>query len=151
MQEVVVSIGAPRRHPDGDWECPFLIEGLGSPRLHKAGGVDALQALILALDGLWKTLDRTGSRFQWLNDQTGSGIPRQVPTGFGRLFEERVNSVIERETARYWKSALKARKADIALCQAELEKRKAAVTAWEKSLEGSKANATNWEASLKQK
>jgi hypothetical protein len=146
--EIVISIGIPRRHPVWDWECPFLIEGLGSARVQSRGGVDALQALFSALNGVWVALEQTGQRFQWLSDEPGSGIPRQVPMGYGIRFEKRLNRFIEDEAARHWVAILKTRMADIAECVAELKHRKVAIAAWEAALERRKAMAADWEASL---
>ncbi len=47
---VLVRLGAPRESPDGlDYICPFEITGLARTRIKWAFGVDALQALELAL------------------------------------------------------------------------------------------------------
>jgi hypothetical protein len=149
MREVVVTIGAPRRCPDGHWKCPFLIKGRAPSRIQNAGGVDGLQALLSAVEGVWANLERTGNRFQWLSPQSGSGIPRQVPMGYGRHFEERINRAIERETARHWQTMLKTRKADIAACEAELKHRKSVIAAWEAALVRRKTVAVAWEAKMK--
>lgn len=46
-----VQIGRPVRDPDpkGDWYCPIRIRGIGKDRVHMFFGVDALQALQMAL------------------------------------------------------------------------------------------------------
>jgi hypothetical protein len=47
---VVISIGVPVPFDDGhDYYCPYQITGLSSVREGRAGGVDGVQALILAL------------------------------------------------------------------------------------------------------
>ncbi len=49
-QKVEVRIGKPEPMPDGiDWYCPYQIDGIGSGNVWWAGGVDAVQALVLAL------------------------------------------------------------------------------------------------------
>ena len=151
IREVAISIGAPRPHPKGDWECPFAIESYRRSKVELAGGVDALQALLMAIEGVRTRLDQTGSRFEWLGPDLGwgAGIPRQVPMGYGKRFEKRLNQVLESETARHWDSRLKARKARIADFEAELEQRKKTVTAWEAILKKRNARATAWEADLK--
>jgi hypothetical protein len=53
--KVVASIGRPAIMPDaphGDWYCPWLIDGPDRRRKMDAAGVDALQALLMALSGL---------------------------------------------------------------------------------------------------
>ncbi len=100
VRTVAVSIGAPRPYPKGDWVCPFLIEGREKSGVEASFGVDALQALLLAVEGLRIRLDQTGSRFEWLGP-SGPWIPRLVPTGQGKRFEQRVNQFIDRETGRH--------------------------------------------------
>src|SRR6266853_5204803 len=151
IREVAVSIGAPRPHPKGDWECPFAIESYGQSKVEFAGGVDALQALLMAIEEVRTRLDQTGCRFEWLGPDLGwgAGIPRQVPMGYGKRFEKRLNQVIESETAHHWDSRLRTRKAGIAEFIAELEQRKKTIAAWEAILKKSKARVAAWEADLK--
>jgi hypothetical protein len=52
---IVVRIGRPAPFPDtpdGDWYCPYIIDGMGEHREHFMGGVDALQALLLAISAV---------------------------------------------------------------------------------------------------
>ncbi len=151
IREVAISIGAPRPHPEGDSECPFAIESYDQSKVESAGGVDALQALLMAIEGVRIRLDQTGCRFEWLGSDLGwgAGIPRQVPMGYGKRFEKRLNQVIETETARHWDSRLRIRKARIAEFEAELEQRKKTVATWEAILKKRKALASAWEADLK--
>ncbi len=54
LKPLVLEIGKPAPFPDTpdrDWYCPWVIRGLDSPIEHWAGGVDALQALLMALSG----------------------------------------------------------------------------------------------------
>lgn len=47
---VTVSIGKPEVFPnESSFYCPYQITGMGSERVNRAGGVDAVQALLLAL------------------------------------------------------------------------------------------------------
>ncbi|WP_115495278.1 DUF6968 family protein [Dyella monticola] len=48
-REAELIIGAPQPFTDGDYFRPFQVTGLGDARVYYAGGVDAYQALILAL------------------------------------------------------------------------------------------------------
>ncbi|MGC2528716.1 MAG: hypothetical protein WA639_13275 [Candidatus Acidiferrum sp.] len=148
IRKVAVSIGAPRPWPKSDWVCPFVIEGREKPQVERAFGVDALQALLLAVEGIRVRLDQTGSRFEWL-DPSGPWIPRLVPTGLGKRFEQRVSQFIDRETARHWEARLRARKARLAEFEAELKQRKKTVAQWEAVLNRRKARAAEWEKDLK--
>jgi hypothetical protein len=58
--DVRVRIGTPRPFPDdphANYYCPYQIAGLGSAKVRYAGGVDAMQALELALHILPTELD----------------------------------------------------------------------------------------------
>lgn len=113
---VVVSIGLPRRDPlskHRDWECPFLIQGLGKSTVQRAFGVDALQALILAIQGIRANLDYGGQKLFWLDPKVGTDIPQYVPTTWGRELQDRIAVAIERETVRAWRTTIKSRRAEI--------------------------------------
>jgi hypothetical protein len=152
LREIVVSFEEPQRDPRGDWRCRFLIKGLGKPQIHSAGGVDSLQALLLAVEGARVALDKTGSRFTWLEtnpDKAGSGIPRFIPTHQGPRFEARVHLAIERESKRYFQRILDSRKANIAAFEAEVKARRETLALLEKALVARKAGAAEWQANLK--
>lgn len=102
-KRVTVSLGKPRPAPWGeDWECPFRIRGAGMSTLKSGYGVDAIQALICALEGIRAVLDQSGQSFAWrdvLPDDTG--FPRTIPIAFGGEFSRRLDRIIDREmTAR---------------------------------------------------
>jgi hypothetical protein len=72
-RQILVEVGRPRRGRKGyDWYCPDRITGNGRPRIFRAHGVDALQALILSLAGLSKEITDWGKRdvaLTWLGDR----------------------------------------------------------------------------------
>src|SRR5258708_36293905 len=77
-RKIVVSVGLPRPYPlskHGDWECPFLIEGIDKPDVQKSVGVDALQVLIGAIRGVRVGLEQTGRNLFWLDPDIGPDIP----------------------------------------------------------------------------
>lgn len=150
--KVAVSIGAPRRLAVGHWESWFSVEGIGKTQVMKIGGADALQALLLAIEGARVALDKTGGIFFWLDSSSegaGSGIPRFVPTNTGRLAEARINIAIERESKRFFQRTLNRRKVDIAACEAEVKKRREVLEILEDALKTRKARAAQWQADLK--
>jgi hypothetical protein len=153
LRQIVVLFEEPRRDPRGHWRCRFLIKGLARPQIRSAGGADSLQALLLAVEGARVTLDKTGSRFTWLEtdpDKAGPGIPRYIPTHQGPRFEARVNLAIERESKRYFQSILKIRKANIAAFEAEVKGRRETLALLEETLLKRKAGAAEWQANLKE-
>jgi hypothetical protein len=100
--------------PDGeDWSCSFEVVGLDEPISHRGYGVDALQALQIALELARLELDKSGRTLLWLGEVRGSGIYRTVAhgfgAGFGDLMDEHLNGVIDREMERLSSELIAAR------------------------------------------
>ena len=50
-KKVTVIIGKPDKFPDSDdYYCPYQISGIGNGNIRYAGGIDGVQALLLALN-----------------------------------------------------------------------------------------------------
>jgi len=100
-KRIRLSLGTPRRVARNEWQCPILIDGLEkAPIADLAPGADSLQALILGVRCIRWHLKRSGRRFAWLGDSELAGIggiPYEVPTGFGKEFDLRIERAIERE------------------------------------------------------
>jgi len=85
-----------------DWECPFRIGGLGTRGIQYGYGVDAIQALTSALEGIRVTLERSGKRLSWIGGNPGDpGFERPVPSALGLKFSQRLNRMIDREVAQF--------------------------------------------------
>jgi hypothetical protein len=56
--EVKVRFGKPVPHPKGDWMCPFQITGAGDGCTEEIFGIDAVQALQLAMFAAGAKLER---------------------------------------------------------------------------------------------
>lgn len=106
---VQVQIGKPEQHKNKkEWACEFQIVGLGEDRIRSARGVDSLQALILALEGIWHSLERSGRSLTWIGGEEGDhGVPRAVPTFFGRQFAVRIGKFVDKEIAKFGRSKRK--------------------------------------------
>lgn len=102
----IVTLGTPRRKQNGDWECLFHVTGQGVQRGY---GVDAIQALSTALEGIRVMLERSGQQFSWLGGEY-TGFDRLVTTSFGAKFNARLNRIIDREFARLVKDLERAHK-----------------------------------------
>ena len=100
---LVVTLGRPRRTKGHqDWECPFRIKGAGLARLEFGYGVDALQALTTALEGIRAILDEIGKPLAWsgvLPDHTG--FQRMIPIGSGPELSARLERLVDREVNRH--------------------------------------------------
>jgi hypothetical protein len=115
------------------------------------------------VSGIRWYLEQTGRHFIWLGDD--HGIPRQVPTDYGRIFAQRVDKAIERESKRVQVGKLRVRKAEIAAAEARLKVLKKGGARWkepagkanikaeiikrEAKLKAAKKIAANWEADLR--
>ena len=79
--EVTVLLGKPQQWPDHDvYFCPYQIKGAGDEKVRYAGGIDAFQALHLALSILRVELEvlnkHLGGRLRWECDDAGAlGFP----------------------------------------------------------------------------
>lgn len=97
-----MTLGKPRRLKGGDWECPFHIVGLRTKTVESGYGVDAVQALTMALEGIRVTLERSGQRLSWIGGEPGdTGFGRLIPTSLGPAFSKRVNRIVDREIVRF--------------------------------------------------
>lgn len=80
-KKVTVVIGKPERFPDAeDYYCPYQIVGIGSERVRYAGGVDAVQALQLALKmigaDLYTSPEAETKQLSWTGGDLGDlGFP----------------------------------------------------------------------------
>lgn len=76
-----ILIGKPQPSPDtSDYQCKFLIAGIGDEQIQFARGFDALQALqsalILAGASLNHLNEKTGRRLRWAGGMRGDlGFP----------------------------------------------------------------------------
>lgn len=100
----VVRIGRPEPDETIDWRCAYHISGIGMRLPRYAFGVDAFQALILALQAIQVRLETAGVPLHWLGGEAGDlGFPRHVSSSFGVALERRLGRLIDRETLQYSK------------------------------------------------
>ena len=80
-KNIKVRIGRPKRFPDGeDYFCPYQIIGMGNEKVRHAAGVDAVQALVLALERIGAELytsdEAKAGKLAWLDDnEKNLGFP----------------------------------------------------------------------------
>lgn len=78
-EKVLLEIGTPYPVDEGkNWFCPYRITGLGFGRVKRAGGVDSLQAIYLAMQtaatDLYCSDAARKKTLKWL-DQRNLGLP----------------------------------------------------------------------------
>jgi len=103
-RKVLVRIWAPIALEER-YACDVAVDGLDEPIRESIVGMDALQALTIALAAIRSSLDPYGDRISWFDDGPSSrgwhGIPYQVslPTPeHERRVIERIQSEIDRES-----------------------------------------------------
>jgi len=79
-RKITVVIGKPEMFPDGvNFYCPYQIVGIGNERVRYAGGVDAVQALQLAMQmigaELYTSREAQSRQLSWIDDTGNLGFP----------------------------------------------------------------------------
>jgi hypothetical protein len=101
-RRVVLEVGAPRQVPGGDWACPVRITGLSGvrPTPRAIFGIDALQALVLAMTFAGSVLEAQVPPLVWLGEPGDIGLPQTIPEHLSERARKRVQSTIDRELSR---------------------------------------------------
>jgi len=103
---VLVRVGKPRKVSVSEWECAFHISNIGMDEINYGLGIDGLQALIQAIEGVRVFLEKSGYEFSWDGGEEGdTGIPRYVPTFYGKNFTEHLYKLIDSEIELFAQSA----------------------------------------------
>jgi hypothetical protein len=85
----------------GHYFCDYAVDGLPTPCRGYTGGVDSLQALILALSGIRSVLAPYRDTISWLGMVGSHGIPMGVQTWTNDAQElHRLEEFVESEAAR---------------------------------------------------
>ena len=104
----LVRIGRPRKVSDIEWKCPFHITNIGMHEIQFAHGIDALQSLIQAIEGSRVFLEKSGITLSWAGGEEGeTGLPRYVPTIYGKEFADHLHKLIDCEIEKFARSARK--------------------------------------------
>jgi hypothetical protein len=74
---VRVLIGRPYAESDGTYFCPYKIVGIDPEPIRRAGGVDGIQALQLALVMIGAELSIHSGSLKW-NDSEFPGFPKSI-------------------------------------------------------------------------
>lgn len=105
---VLVRLGKPEQVAEGEFRCAFQLQGLGNSQVQYAHGIDSVQAMQNALEGIRSGLEKSGRSFSWQGGEAGDvGFPRSVPTFFGLEFSRRINRLIDEEVEQFAREAEK--------------------------------------------
>jgi hypothetical protein len=101
--QILVRLGRPEQVSEDEWRCPYRVD-LGPPdaRTRHAHGVDAFQALMMALVGIRAAFDESQRKFSWQGGEPGdAGFPFLVPQYYGLEFSRRMEELITAEVERF--------------------------------------------------
>jgi hypothetical protein len=94
-----VAIGSPERVKSDQWRCPCRITIGRRGRVTWVYGLDALQALQIALEFIRSELE--GKKLTWEGGESGdAGVYRVVTTALNLSMKTHLNAVIDRELAK---------------------------------------------------
>jgi hypothetical protein len=109
-RKAVVTVRMPVQVGEDEWHCTSQITGM--EKAVRGYGVDAVQALQVALVGIRLELNRAKGRYTWIGGKPGDhGFPHLVMHGLGAVFEDRMEQVIEREITDYVRAERRRRRA----------------------------------------
>lgn len=100
-----VRLGFPERSEKG-WRCAFRVKGLGQGKIKYSNGVDALQALINALECIATEIRESGRVLTWLGGD--HGVRRHVPMFLGSEFANGIEALIEAKIKSFTESKKRA-------------------------------------------
>jgi hypothetical protein len=89
-RKITVVIGKPEMFPDGvNFYCPYQVVGIGNERVRYAGGVDAVQALQLAMQmigaELYTSPEAQSKQISWDGGGVAGDLGFPVPDGLQDL------------------------------------------------------------------
>jgi hypothetical protein len=93
--EVEVKLGYPEQRTPDEWACPFRILGLDAEIAEYGIGMDSLQALMMAHEGIATSLRSSGRKLSWIGIPGETGIRRQIPMMMGADFANEIEAHID--------------------------------------------------------
>jgi hypothetical protein len=107
-KEVTVALGAPYAVGVDEWACPYDVSGLSPAQVRHARGIDAFQAILMALDAIYRLLDASPNALSWKGGDPGdTGIPRLPTMAWGLPLRRHIENVMNMEE-EFWQSWLTA-------------------------------------------
>ena len=96
------TLGVPELVTEGEWRCPFSAGPKGAAEIRHAHGLDAFQALMMAIVGIRTALKDLPPEYEWEGGAPGDhGFPLFVPQYFGPEFSRHIESIVEAEVKKF--------------------------------------------------
>lgn len=73
-REIRITLGRPYQESDQAYFCPFRIAGIGEEQTKRAGGIDSIQAMQLALVMIGALLSSQSKNLKW-DGEPYTGFP----------------------------------------------------------------------------
>jgi hypothetical protein len=103
---IVAAVGLPTPDPAGDWRCAFHIDGVADGGPFEAHGMDALQAVLLAIEGTRKVLDDSKLTLSWVGGESDdTGIHHMVPLFLPATIRRAIERTIEQQAHAFARRA----------------------------------------------
>jgi hypothetical protein len=103
-----IKVGQPEKVDANEWRCAYSV----ADKLNYAHGLDAFQALVMAITGVRIALDNMGSPIRLRGAKTGDhGVPRMVPQALGVAFSRKIEELIDAEVTQFLAKAESAARA----------------------------------------
>ena len=97
---VVANVFEPKEMNPHQWGCRFEISGLPIDVAESAYGVDSMQALMMALEGIRVRLENSNVTLTWLQGEPHVlGITRPIPFAYGLKVQQHLTKMVEDEVA----------------------------------------------------
>lgn len=93
--KVEVQLGYPEMRTADEWACPFRVVGLGAEIYEYGIGVDSLQAIMMAIEGIAVFLRDSKRSLSWIGMPGETGIRRQIPMMMGAEFANEIEAHID--------------------------------------------------------
>jgi len=93
--KVEVLLGFPEQRTPDEWACAFRIVGLGAEISEYGIGMDALQALMMAHEGVATALRASKRKLCWMSIPGETCIRRQIPVYINADFANEIEAHID--------------------------------------------------------
>lgn len=98
--EVLIEIYEPVEVNQMEWRCDFSVHGMSTSGPQMAFGIDSIQAILSAIDGIRLYLSGANESVSWLGQNSEIGLPRSIPTSLGFEFYQKLCGIIDDEVER---------------------------------------------------
>jgi hypothetical protein len=107
-----VRVFAPTCVAELEWGCKFTLSGFqGEEIVRTAYGVDALGALMNAIQGVYMTLKNLPRNFSLDDGELGwTGLSACIPIGFGRSVQDELEQLVEDQVTKIVENEVRLRR-----------------------------------------